>query len=225
MIPLFLLAYFSIGEKLEYVAKFGFLKLGTMTLEVKDTINYEDVNCYTFFSILTSNPGLQFLFSLHDTIEVYAQTQDLLPLFYEEKLNEGKFHNHSKIDFDQDSLLAIYNDSLRVGLLEESRDLLSFWYYLRTIPLPINDTIKLNIHKSKENYRVNCLVTKKERVQTSIGEFNTILVEPQTEEKGLFSGKGGMQIWYSDDDMRYPVQIKTKMKFGSVLFQLKGVRS
>lgn len=222
MLLLFLVC-FSVGERLEYTAKFGFLHLGTMTLEIRDTVMYNDTDCYLFTSVLSSNQSLKFLFSLNDTIEVYARRHDLLPLFYEKSVNEGDYRNRSKIHFDHDSLSATYDDSLHFKLLEESRDLLTFWYYLRTVPLIIGDTINLNIHESKENYRVDCFVAKKEAVKTYVGSFYTILIEPRTKEEGMFSAKGGMQIWYSDDEARYPVQIKTKMKFGSILFKLKGV--
>lgn len=224
MMYLLMLVCFSVGEHLEYSAKFGFLNLGTMTLEVKDTVTYDSMDCYLFFSVLFSNPSLRIFFSLNDTIEVYAKRQDLLPLFYEKKVNEGDYHHHSKINFDHDSLSVIYDDSLRFELFEESRDLLTFWYYLRTIPLIVGDTIAINIHESKENYKVACFVSKKEAIKTYVGTFNTILVEPRTEGKGMFSAKGGMQIWYSDDELRYPVQIRTKMNFGSILFKLKGVK-
>jgi hypothetical protein len=220
---LLFLIYFSVGERLEYTATFSFLNLGSMTLEIEDTIMYNNTDCYHLSSILSSNQNLRFLFSLNDTIQVYARRNDLLPLFYEKKMHEGDYHNHSKIYFSHDDLSVMYDDSTTLELLHESRDMLTFWYYLRTIPLTVGNTITLHIHESQNNYEVNCFVSKKETITTPIGGFNTILVEPRTEEKGMFSSKGGMQIWYSDDDMRYPVQIKTKMNFGSILFKLKGV--
>jgi len=223
MILLFFALCFTIGEKLEYVGKFSFLTLGYMSLEVKDTITYKDVDCYHLCSTIMSNPTLKFLFSLNDTIEVYTKTHDFLPLFYEEKINEGGYHDHARLSFNHESLSVVYNDSLRFDLLEQSRDLVSFWYYLRTIALVVGDTIPINIHESKENYEIACYIEKRERIETPLGEFNTILVSPQTEGKGIFGAGGGMSIWYSDDDARYPVQIKAKMKIGSVLFKLEEV--
>jgi hypothetical protein len=223
MISLLILFSFSIGERLEYDAKFAFLNLGRMTLEIKDTLTYKGVPCYALSSIVTSNPRLRFLFSLNDTIEVYARQEDLLPLLYEEKINEGSYHKHALLVFDRDSLEVTYDDSLVFKIREDTRDLLTFWYYLRTIPLVIGDTVIVHIHKSQENYDVRCAVRKKETTTTGAGEFNTIVVSAQTDKEGIFGSKGGMDIWYSDDYVRYPVQIKAAMKFGSVLFKLKGV--
>ncbi len=225
MIVLFLLVGFAVGERLEYNAKFGFLNLGTMILETKDTIQYGSRPCYVLSSILSSNPSLNFLFSLHDTIEVYTEIDAMLPVSYEKRQHEGKYHNQFRVFFDRQAKTAIYDDTLQFNIADSTMDLLTFWYYLRTIPLRLGDTISLSVHESKRNYQVKCLVSKRERIRTAVGEFSTILIEPRTEEEGMFSGKGGMQIWYSDDERRFPVQIKTRMSFGSVLFQLKGVKS
>lgn len=224
MILLLFALCLTIGEKLEYVGKFSFLTLGYMSLEVKDSLIYKDVACYHLCSTLMSNPTLKFLFSVNDTIEVYTDAGNFLPLFCEKKINEGAYHDHARLSFNHESLSVVYNDSVRLDLLKQSRDLVSFWYYLRTITLEVGDTIPITIHESKENYEIGCYIEKKEKIETPLGEFNTILVSPQTEGKGIFGGGGGMSIWYSDDDARYPVQIKAKMKIGSVLFKLKEVR-
>jgi hypothetical protein len=99
----------------------------------------------------------------------------------------------------------------------------SFWYYLRTIPLTVGDTIDINIHASQKNHLIPCHVTKQEVIRTPLGEFNTVLVSPRVTERGIFGAGGGMDIWYSIDTQRYPVQIRAKMKIGSVLFKLKEI--
>ncbi|MGB3340979.1 MAG: DUF3108 domain-containing protein [bacterium] len=224
MIPLLFILCFNPGERLEYEAKWSFLTLGTMTLEIIDTVDYDGFNCYHISSLLTSNPRLGFLFTLNDTIEVYTRTDDLLPLYYEEMINEGKYKSRSRLTFNHDSLVVNYDDTLFLELLENSRDLLSFWYYLRTIALEKGDTIPINIHKSQENHEILCYVVEEKVVKTPLGEFNAILVTPQTQGKGIFGSGGGMDIWYSRDEYRYPVLIKAKIKKGSILFKLKGVR-
>ncbi len=224
MIPLLFILCFNPGERLEYEAKWSFLTLGTMTLEIIDTVDYDGFHCYHISSLLTSNPRLSFLFTLNDTIEVYTRTDDLLPLYYEEMINEGKYKSRSRLTFNHDSLVVNYDDTLFLELLENSRDLLSFWYYLRTIALEVGDTIPVNIHKSQENHEILCYVVEEKVVKTPLGEFNAVLVTPQTQGKGIFGSGGGMDIWYSRDEYRYPVLIKAKIKKGSIQFKLKGVR-
>jgi len=211
---------FSLGERLEYDAKFSFLNLGTMVLEVKDTLTYEDTHCYLISSILNSTRALRFLFSIDDTIEVYTRSDLLVPLLFRERINESGYRRASNLYFDHELQNVTYDDSVVCSIAPSTRDLLSFWYYLRQIPLVIGDTIVLSVHNARENHDIRCVVRGREQIKTGAGEFNTILVEPQTDGKGIFGAKGGMEIWYSEDD-RLPVQIRASMKFGSVLFKLR----
>lgn len=223
MILLLFVLGFSTGERLVFTAKYEFLNIGRMVLEVKDTLTYEDRECYRITSILASNPKLHFLFSLNDTVETIMTRDSLVPLWSEEKIHEGKYATRTRIAFDQKEQVAVYDDTLTISTLPVTRELLSFWYYLRTLPLTVNDTLKVNVHKSRKNYAIDCLVTKGDKIKTGLGDFSTILVSPQTKDQGIFGAKGGMEIWYADDSMRYPVQIKTNMKYGKIVFKLQEV--
>jgi len=220
---LFCIICFSPGETLVYEAKFSFITLGSMVLTIDDTLEYAGTRCYFLRSELNSHASLNWLFTLHDTIEVITTVSDLTPLRYEERIHESNHYNHSCIDFDHDSLIARYDDTTWIAIESGTRDMLSFWYHLRTIPLAINDTLSFHIHASMENHLIDCPVVEREVIEVPIGEFNTLRVSPQTEGKGVFGAGGGMDIWYSDDAQRYPVQIKVRMKTGSIVFKLKEV--
>ncbi|MEO0205490.1 MAG: DUF3108 domain-containing protein [candidate division WOR-3 bacterium] len=214
---------FSLPEKLEYEAKYGFLRLGRMILEISDTTTMDNKKCYAIVSYLNSSSDLNFIFSLNDTIRVFTTVEGLLPVQHEKRVHEGKYQNYQKLTFNQDSLFVTVNDSLKVEVREPSRDLLSFWYYLRRIPLIENDTINLIIFESKQPYNIEGIIGKTETVKTSLGQFSAIRVILKTAGKGVFGSSGSMDIWYSNDKNRLPVQIKTRMKFGTVVFKLQGV--
>jgi len=217
------LKIFPVGEKLEYEGKFGFINLGNMVLEIVDTATIAEGTYYVIVSCLNSNPDLNYLFSLNDTIKVYTMINSLTPVFYEKKIHEGKYSNYQRLKFNQDSFYVILNDSSKINLTQPVMDLLSFWYYLRRIPLIENDTIVLYIFEARQQHRIECIVGKKEIIKTPLGKFSTIRVTPKTPGKGVFGAGGSMDIWYTLDENRFPVQIKTKLKFGTVLFKLKGV--
>lgn len=224
MFWLFLLA-FGPGERLVYSAKYGFLNIGRMILEVKDTLTYADRECSRITSALASNPKLNFLFSLNDTVETIMTRDRLLPLWSAEKIHEGKYAVQNRIRFDQVQQVAVYDETLTISTLPDTRELLSFWYFLRTQPLVENETISVNVHKSKKNYAIKCRISSGGQIKTGSGEYRTILVTPQTKDKGIFGSQGGMEIWYSDDSLCYPVQIKTSMKYGKILFRLEEVKN
>jgi hypothetical protein len=212
------------GERLEYEARFGMIRLGRMVIEIVDTITMEGVLCYRISSRINSNPDLHFLFSLNDTVNVITSVNELLPLVYEKRIHEGKYSNYYKYNFSQESLFVIVNDSTKVKIKNPVMDLLSFWYYLRKLRLIEHDTIHLILFESMKEHRVDCLIGKKEVVKTPMGRFLAIRVTPKTQGKGVFGPTGSMDIWYSDDENRLPVQIITKLKFGTVVFKLMGVK-
>ncbi|MEO0128809.1 MAG: DUF3108 domain-containing protein [candidate division WOR-3 bacterium] len=228
IIPIYLsfgknLKFFPIGEKLEYEARFGLINLGNMALQIIDTTTVNGKQCYLISSHLNSSSALNYLFILNDTINVTTTINDLMPVFYEKRIHEGKYTNYQKVNFNQDSLYVIINDSSRIKISQPVMDLLSFWYYLRCVPLIENDTIVLYIFEAKQQHRIDCVVGKKEIIKTPLGKFSTIRVTPKTSNKGVFGAGGSMDIWYTNDENRFPVQIKTKLKFGTVLFKLKEV--
>lgn len=194
-----------------------------MELEIIDTNTIDRRLYYTISSHLNSNPDLNVIFSLNDTIKVFTTVNELLPLSYEKRVHEGKYINYHKLLFEHDSLFVKVNDTLKVPITEPSRDMLSFWYYLRRITLIEGDTIKITLFEGKEQHTIECVVGKKEIVKTPLGKFSAIRITPRTRGKGIFGASGSMDIWYSDDNNRFPVQIKTRLKFGTVTFKLTEV--
>jgi hypothetical protein len=223
MIPLLFILTFSPGETLVYEAKFAFISLGSMKLSIDDSVTYNEIPCYILHAVLSSNPDLSWLFTLNDTITVYSDTSSLIPRTYEERIHESNYTSSLRVIFDHEGLQAWCDDTLAITISPETRDMVSFWYYLRTIPLIVDDTIRLDVYASMETHTIDCPVVKKEVINTPLGEFNTIQVAPQTEGKGIFGSSGSMDIWYSDDSERFPVRIKARMKTGSIVFTLKEV--
>ena len=67
-------------------------------------------------------------------------------------------------------------------------------------------------------------VLRRERVRVPAGTFNAVVVQPIIKTKGIFSEKGEAQVWLSDDDRRILLQVKSKLKFGSLNLYLKSYR-
>jgi hypothetical protein len=61
----------------------------------------------------------------------------------------------------------------------------------------------------------------RQKIKVDAGEFNCIIVEPMVKEGGLFKAEGRILIWLSDDDLKIPVKVSTKVPIGSIDSELR----
>jgi len=74
----------------------------------------------------------------------------------------------------------------------------------------------VDIFDSKKLWNVEIQVLRKERVNSIMGDVNTIVVKPLMKSEGIFNRKGDMYIWLTDDEKRVPVRMQTKVAVGSI---------
>jgi hypothetical protein len=68
-----------------------------------------------------------------------------------------------------------------------------------------------------EFYELTIYADRYERLRTSFGKFETLVLIPKmekTEPKGMFKRGSTVQLWLSLDKQRLPVKIEVKMKVG-----------
>jgi hypothetical protein len=53
------------------------------------------------------------------------------------------------------------------------------------------------------------------------GTFDAIVVSPSIKANGLFSENGNAEIWFTDDERRLPVKIKSKFAKVSLTFAMQ----
>lgn len=213
MLPLLLtlLATLPVGEKLTYRVKYGPLTAGTLTLQVAGIEEVAGESCYHLVSHLRSNPDYAVLFTLDDVVESYARTSDLVTLRTVKQIHESKYEARISADFDYRNNLVTYSDSTKCRVDEVSRDVLSLWYYFRTLDLEPEDEFLLASHVDKKNHEVEVTVGDETGIRTRMGTFQCLKVEMQST-----GAAGSGEIYVSDDEDRIPVIIKTRMALGYI---------
>ncbi len=140
------------------------------------------------------------------------------------KIQEGRHRRDRVTYFDIKTeggrQKVVYNDRLKDETKEyflgkQAFDPLSGFYEIRHRPLRVGHSEYMDVFDSKKLYKVEVQVLKKERIQTPLGEFDTILIKPLLKSEGLFMQKGDFYIWLTDDEKRIPVLIKSKVKIGN----------
>ncbi|HKJ89286.1 MAG TPA: DUF3108 domain-containing protein, partial [Gammaproteobacteria bacterium] len=64
----------------------------------------------------------------------------------------------------------------------------------------------------------------RERIDTVLGKDTpTVKVRPRLKTDGVFSRKGKLWVWFTDDERHIPVRMRSKIAIGSVTARLTGV--
>ncbi|MDQ2670267.1 MAG: DUF3108 domain-containing protein [Gemmatimonadota bacterium] len=211
-------APFAVGERLQYSAKLGILKMGTATLTVPrlDTVRGRETYVLEF-RLTAKSP----FYDVDDRLTSYSTTSDFESLRF-----------HQDFSKDDDRTFDIFPDSgyyLQAGRDEREStpehpvDDTSFFYFLRLAPLEVGKTYTYRNYFKDEKNPVTVKVLKRETMEMPSGEKVPVLVlHPIIDEgKGLLSKKSDTRIWITDDARRIPLQIRGKFPFGTVTLKLE----
>jgi hypothetical protein len=217
---------FGVGESLSFEIKYGFISAGTAVIGIPAIVTVRGYPCYHIVSVAESNSFFSVFFTVRDVVESFMDVRELVPLRFEKRLREGDFRDHDLVVFDHDRSVAIYpeQDGRVVPIAEGAQDILTSLYYVRMLDLQVGRSVYITNHADKKNYPLEIKVLRKERVNVEAGRFDCLVVEPVMRTSGLFSHKGKLTIWLTDDERRVPVLMKSKVVIGSIVAELVGVR-
>lgn len=213
---------FDVGERLTYTLQFNIIKMGRGYLSVESIDTISDVQSYHVKFEAKTIKFADKLFRVRDQIDIWLNKTDLTTLKIIKDINEGSFHRKYNTIIDYNKSIAVTNGDT-IQITGAVRDPYSLLYYFRTIPLEIGQVLDFTTFDNKKLTGFQVIVAGKETVKTPAGRFPCIIVKPFREGKTLLKNKGDMKIWFSDDELRLPVQIQIKLKYGSMLLQLKTV--
>ena len=213
---------FQIGERLIYNVSFTGITAGQASLEVvNDTVvnNYDQLHIR--FKARTTFP-ISSIYTINDQVDTWLDSKYLYTKKLTKNIREGNYKNDSYTIIDYDQSIAITNGDT-VIIDQFLHDSYSLFYFLRTIPLIIGETINFTAFDGKRITPFQIITKTKETINTMAGTFPCLVVKPFREGTTLLKNKGDMMIWFSDDKIRLPIQIKIKLKYGSMLLKLKDI--
>jgi len=213
---------FKVGEHLTYTLQFNIIKMGRGYLSIESIDTISSLPSYHVKFQAKTSKFADNIFRVRDKIDIWLNMADLTMLKLLKQLNEGKYHKNYDTSTDYKNSIAITNnDTIKIS--GPLRDPYSLLYYFRTIPLDIGQILNFTTFDNKKVPDFQVIVDGKETVKTPAGTFPCIIIKPFREGKTLLKNDGDMKIWFSDDELRLPVQIQIKLKFGSMLLQLKTI--
>jgi hypothetical protein len=211
---------FGVGERLVYSVQYGIVNAGEAVLEIKNIGVIDAKPVYCIVSDARTNDVFSVFYRVRDRFLSFMDTTDLVSLRYEKHLREGKFKSDRVVVFDQKQHKAFY-EGKEITIAPRTQDVLSAMYYSRTLPLEVGHSFALANHTDGRNYPLVVKVLGAERVTVEAGTFDCLVVEPFLRYPGIFTQKGRVKVWVTNDRYKIPVLVKSKVIIGEVSAVLK----
>lgn len=211
---------FGEGENLVFSIRYGLIRAGEANLEIRNIAVLDSVRTYHIVSMARTNSAFDAVFKVRDRHESFMDFNSLYSLRFEKHLREGKFRRDSEVDFDQKRHLAVYKDR-EIPIAPNTHDFLTALYYVRTLRVEPGQAVAMANHTDGKNYPIYIKYLRRERVEVPAGEFDCIVIEPVLETSAIFENRGKLTIWLTDDTVRMPVMMRSKVIVGAFEAVLK----
>ncbi|MFH1414870.1 MAG: DUF3108 domain-containing protein [Elusimicrobiota bacterium] len=210
-----ILSPWGVGEKLTFSIRWGMITCGYAHMEVREKIKLSGRDTYRIVTTARSAQFFDPFYKVRDRVESYIDVENLYTVRYEQSNREGSYKKDLKIIYDHEHKVAFENNH-KFDITEGIQDVLSALYYLRTKELEVGKSYEFDVGTGKKTWPLVVDVISREKVNVPAGEFKTIKVIPRLREEGIFKAKGDLEVWLTDDERKYPVQMKSKIEFGTI---------
>ncbi len=228
------------GESLTYEGKLKKVGFAFSLAEISFTVSkLPETNAYFVTSEARSKGTLTKLFNF-DLFQLYKSTVDgeTLQILQTTKhdVQDDRVRD-SKADFNYINRKVTYietnpKDAARPPrvvastIFENTQDVVSAVYKLRSMPLAVGKNFVMKISDSGLVYDIPVRVTARERKNSILGKKWCWRIEPEIFGDGRFiEQKGSLTIWITDDEDRIPVRAELETKLGDVNIKLKKIQT
>lgn len=221
---------FTAGERLIYSLKWGPFNVGEAVLEViNENTVFGEPSYHISFKVETNDFADKF-YKVRTEIETFPTTNLERSMHYRSNQQEGKRHKNFTVamDWENMEITRLENGTLRDPLIPEGpmHDPLSILFYFRTVELIEGAELPLPATDGKKLINVDAKVVEKSKHRVPAGKFETFRVQPNLKDLGgVFrkSKDATLDIWFSADERRIPVKLKSKVRVGSFTANLKRI--
>lgn len=213
---------FQVGERFQYSAKLGVLRLGTAWMTVRGIDTVRGHESFVFeFGLDASAP----FYKSTNVLQSWTGTEDLISRRFRQDLVENGRERKRYFEIFPDSL--IYTQEQRPGskpTVSDPLDDAAFFYFLRTLALEVGKTYRYDRYFKRELNPVVIKAVKREKMELpGDRQVPCIVLNPVVGDEGLFAPRSQAMLWITDDAQRIPVQIRAKLPFGTVTLRLEKI--
>ncbi len=215
---------FGPGEYLRYKLKVGPVNAGEGFMAVRGIETVQGHPTYHIQMGMKGSP-LFGMVKVDDLYESWLDTRQLMSRRYVRDIHQNSYESYRAFEFYPEDGYWERTDIDKFEDLPTALPLddIAFVYFVRTLPLEVGQTYTFNRYFKKGGNPVVLKVLRKEVKEVPAGTFNTVVIQPLIQTDGLFSEGGEAELYFTDDEDRYLVYMRTKLPIFSLTLHLEEV--
>jgi len=223
---------FRVGEKVIHTVSWSKINAGGLSFEVNPFANVNGRKSYQYQMRIWSNSFFSSIYSVDDKLISLVDYETLVPSVFTLHVQHTTELKEARAFFDERNHVATYwekkvtkedgekEKKIQWSILDFSQNVYSALFYMRTFQWKVGQTNQFRVADNNENLVFKAKAIRKEKIKTEVGTFDSIVIQPQVELKGIAKPVGDIFIWLSDDDRKFILRIESKIKVGTFVTEI-----
>ncbi|MFN0178888.1 MAG: DUF3108 domain-containing protein [Gemmatimonadales bacterium] len=214
---------FAVGERFQYTAKLGMLKLGNASMQV---VGIDTVRGAETFNFRFQLNGGNFLFRIESVLDSWTTVADFKSLRYRNDNKENDKVRLAEYDIYPDSgFFRQRGKPTTEATPDHPLDDAAFLYFVRSTPLEVGKQYRFEKYFRNDKNPLLIRVLKTETMSLPDGtSIECLVLNPVIDDRGMFADRAEARLWLTNDVRRIPVQIRSKYSFGTVTLRLENMQ-
>ena len=213
-------------ETLHYAVEWRVFSAGVANIHVESDPNQVHVSASG-----NTIGAVNLIFPVKDQFDSWFNRPTGCSTHFTKQIQEGRRSNATDLQFDYAQQKQLLNEkNLVKGTSKHSEgtiptcvtDVLSSLFYAAAMPLEAGKNFQFPLADAMRVVAVTMKAEAREEIKTPLGTFQTIRVQP-TADSGVVKNRGNIWIWYTDDARHMPVQMRSRLFWGTITMKLTSV--
>ena len=220
--------WFPVGEVLTYSISWGHLPVGEARAWT-EWVQHDGRVRLAIRMRMRTNQVLSTIYPVDDFMESIVDPATFLPLQFVKKINEGRSRHDQLTTFDRARGAAHWVSNLdgrehTCAIAPDTRCIVSLAYWLRKEKFRLHETREFQVMADEKVYALQADMLGIENISVSgHGRVPSLKIEPRASFGGIFTHKGKLWMWASEDPRRIATMIAIEVPVARVRLSLDEV--
>ncbi len=214
------------GERMLFSVGWEFINGGIADMRVENV-----AGGYRILTRSKSNRVLDIFHKVRDTIisEGTCRNEGMQSTLFDIVQNEGRYHSKKQVRFLWQKGIVTHTQNNQTDFYDVAAghlNAIDAFFAVRKKKLSPGMMIHVPLFDSRKQYMLEVAVLRTEHLMAPWGKtVECLVIEPRLKTKGIFSSKGKVKVWLTNDLRHIPLKMVAQIKFGHIVARLQKYAS